>query len=371
MANLPDNVIKDRRDLEHKAVDLEIKFSSDLGEYCAYLEKRESPLSRIAYLRDLKMFFEYMIQPGQCFEGKTDINQVKWSDIGNLTHKDVNHYLSAITRGYIIKGDKEKEVDDKIINAISHRSAQRKRTALLNFIKYAERNEYLDHPVSQRIDSIKNPIHSQEVKHFEDDQIKSLFHVLTTGSGLTPRQKAMWEKTKKRDLAIINLFLASGLRETELRQLNLSSFDWDHHVYRVIRKRGKDTIMTTNAQIEKSIKDYIENERPDPKEGDADAKEALFLAINGSRISVKAIFKLVKKYTAIVLHTTEKNGYSPHKLRATAATQILRKGMDLHEAKEYLDHEDISTTQLYVTAARDTKEKISQKMDYSSYIEDD
>ena len=64
----------------------------------------------------------------------------------------------------------------------------------------------------------------------------------------------------------------------------------------------------------------------------------------------RQIRELVKKYTAIALKTSSKAGYSPHKLRATAATSLIGRGNSIYDVAALLDHEQVTTTQLYAVS---------------------
>ena len=71
-----------------------------------------------------------------------------------------------------------------------------------------------------------------------------------------------------------------------------------------------------------------------------------------------SVQKLVKKYTSIALDTTRENGYSPHKLRATAASSLIQYGFSIYDVQNLLDHDNVTTTQLYAAHKKNAKRDV-------------
>lgn len=140
-----------------------------------------------------------------------------------------------------------------------------------------------------------------------------------------------------RDYAILVLFLNCGLRRSELSALNLS--DIRGETVRVLGKGNKERILYLNEACLLSLQDYLEV-RPDLKD-----EKAFFLSGQNKRMHPNTIHTLVKKHlTAAGLDPTR---YSTHKLRHTAATLMLSKGVDVRTLQEVLGHEHLNTTQIY------------------------
>ena len=181
---------------------------------------------------------------------------------------------------------------------------------------------------------------------------------------MTKKQLEYFEKTKKRDKAILLLFLTYGLRISELQQLNVDSFNFDRQEFKIYRKRGKESIMPMNISCDIAIHEYLDMERKNDDELLDEHKNALFLSLQGKRMTERQIRELVKKYTAIALKTTQKNGYSPHKLRATAATSLIGRGEDIFDVQLLLDHENVTTTQLYAKHKENVKKRLINNMEW-------
>ena len=204
----------------------------------------------------------------------------------------------------------------------------------------------------------------KEIKVLQDDEVMIMLDAVSSGTGLTPHERAYWEKTKLRDKAILVMFLTYGLRLSELQQLNLSSFNFGRGEFKIYRKRGKESVMPLNRSATSVLKDYTENERPSDDKIQGEDKDALFLSLQGKRMTERQIRELVKKYTSIALKTSRKAGYSPHKLRATAATSLIGRGNSIYDVAALLDHEQVTTTQLYARHKANVKRDLVKGMEW-------
>ena len=192
-----------------------------------------------------------------------------------------------------------------------------------------------------------------------------MLDAVTNGTGLTKHEHDFWEKTKKRDKAILVTFLTYGLRLSELEQLNISSFNFNRGEFKIYRKRGKESIMPLNDSVTMVIRDYINNERaPEDRISSEEDKDALFLSLQGRRMTGRQIRELVKKYTSIGMKTAREDGYSPHKLRATAATSLIGRGNSIYDVAALLDHEQVTTTQLYARQKSNVKRDLVHNMEW-------
>ncbi len=148
---------------------------------------------------------------------------------------------------------------------------------------------------------------------------------------------------KERDFAILTLFLNCGLRLAELCGLNLSDIHSDGTM-RVLGKGNKERIIYLNQACVDALAAYL---RVRPVDGlKDDARQALFISRLNRRIGRQAVQKLVGKYLEKI--GLDGQGYSPHKLRHTAATLMYQYGqVDVRVLQEILGHENLGTTQIY------------------------
>jgi len=160
-----------------------------------------------------------------------------------------------------------------------------------------------------------------------------------------------------RNKAILELLYSSGLRISELVNLELKSIDFDDCVIRVFGKGSKERIVPMNDYAIEYLKDYIDNFRPLMIKNEIN--NYVFLNNHGKIMTRQGVFKMIKK--ECLLKGINKN-ISPHTLRHTFATHLLQNGADLRIIQEILGHSDISTTQIYTHITND-----KLKNDYKEY----
>jgi integrase/recombinase XerD len=146
----------------------------------------------------------------------------------------------------------------------------------------------------------------------------------------------------RRDLAVLELFYASGLRLSELCSARLENLDLDENFIRVTGKGNKTRIVPVGARAKAAIEDYLKNERRDLVKPRTSSE--IFLSVRGAKLSPDRVRQIVKERCALA--GIEKTVY-PHLLRHSFATHLLDGGADLRVIQELLGHADISTTQIY------------------------
>lgn len=145
-----------------------------------------------------------------------------------------------------------------------------------------------------------------------------------------------------RNKAILELMYATGLRISEVINLEFKNIDYDDCIVRVMGKGNKERIVPINDVAIKYLKEYIENYRPLLIK--KSINNYLFLNNHGNMMTRQGIFKIIKNYADM---KGIKKNIGPHTLRHTFATHLLENGADLRIIQELLGHSDISTTQIY------------------------
>lgn len=146
-----------------------------------------------------------------------------------------------------------------------------------------------------------------------------------------------------RDLAIVELLYASGLRVSELVGLNMGDVDLDRLTVRVMGKGSKERVVPFGIPASSAISDYLTRSRKNLVEGKP-ATVAFFVGARGGKLSTRAVYGLV----ASLLEPLGGSGPAgPHALRHTAATHLLDGGADLRIVQEMLGHASMGTTQIY------------------------
>ena len=356
----PDNVIKKENDIFLECEEIENQLPKFLRGFFIYLKGNVLPATRLAYLHDIRFFFQYLIDETDLTEADTT-DKIKLSDLENVKAVDVNIFIDYCRKYKVRSGD------TTYIYENSNKSLARKKSSVSVMFKQLYRDELISKNITDGFDPIKVPKPGErEIKALQDDEVMIMLDAVTTGSGLTAHERSYWEKTKKRDKAILILFLTYGLRLSELQQLNISSFNFNRGEFKIYRKRGKESIMPLNNSATAVLHDYIDNERADDKTLDNENRDALFLSLQGRRMTERQIRELVKKYTSIALKTSRKAGYSPHKLRATAATSLIGRGNSIFDVAALLDHEQVTTTQLYARQKVNVKRDLVKDMEWET-----
>ncbi|WP_298226349.1 tyrosine recombinase XerC [Gryllotalpicola sp.] len=145
-----------------------------------------------------------------------------------------------------------------------------------------------------------------------------------------------------RDLAVLELLYASGLRVGELCGLDIDDVDLDRLAVSVIGKGDKQRVVPFGVPAHTAIIDYLQRGRPVLFSGQE--SRALFLGARGRRLGVRTVYELVARY---LVDFPGAGPAGPHTLRHTAATHLLDGGADLRAVQELLGHSSLGTTQLY------------------------
>jgi integrase/recombinase XerD len=158
-----------------------------------------------------------------------------------------------------------------------------------------------------------------------------------------------------RDHAMLELLYATGIRVSELISLELDDLNLSAGFIRC-RSKGKERIIPLYHGAVKALQDYVKNIRPQLI---ADSgEEALFVNMNGERMSRQGFWKIIKCYQ-------EKAGIekdiTPHTLRHSFAVHLLENGADLRSIQEMLGHADISSTQIYTHVVKRQLKDVYQK----------
>lgn len=354
----PDNVIKRENDIYLQCEALEKELPSFLRGYFAYLKGNVLPMTRLAYLHDVKFFFQYLISETDLTRAETP-SRISLEDLQEIQAADVNMFIDYCRR---YKVETENTV---YMYENTNKTLARKKSSVSVLFKYLYRDGLVEKNITDGFDPIRVPKPGEkEIKALQDNEVMIMLDAVTSGAGLTEHEKCYWQKTKLRDKAILIMFLTYGLRLSELQQLNVSSFNFGRGEFKIYRKRGKESIMPLNNSVTAVIHDYIDNERLPDDRLEEQHKDALFLSLQGKRMTDRQIRELVKKYTSIALKTSHSAGYSPHKLRATAATSLIGRGNSIFDVAALLDHEQVTTTQLYARQKANVKRDLVKGMEW-------
>ena len=354
----PDNIVMKEHEILQHCQEIETQLPSFLRGFFNYLKGNVLPMTRLAYLQDIRFFFNYLVNDTDLTHC-SDIKDIKLEDFKEITAVDVNLFIDYC-RQYQVETDKA-----VIVYENGNKTLARKKSSVSVMFKQLYRDGLLDKNITDGFDPIRVPkAGEREIKALQDDEVMLMLDAVTTGNGLTKKEQEYWQKTKRRDKAILILFVTYGLRLSELQQLNISSFNFNRGEFKIYRKRGKESVMPMNKSVYEVVTEYIELERASEDTLTEEHRDALFLSLQGRRMTERQIRELVKKYTSIGMKTSREGGYSPHKLRATAATSLIGRGKSIYDVAALLDHEQVTTTQLYAAHKKNVKRNLVTDMEW-------
>jgi len=247
---------------------------------------------------------------------KRDINQFSiW-----LREKDVDDILDADSlsvRNWVASLHRQ---------GISGKTLQRKLSSLRSFYQYLIRKHHLKN--NPAID-IRAPKTARTLPSTLDaDSLTQLLEITAD------------DILAVRDRAIMELFYSSGLRLSELVDLDIESIDLQEHSLRAIGKGNKTRILPIGRKAVEALKVWLQQRGEMAKI----EEQALFVSNRGTRISTRSVQQRLdywRKKQGLEQHI------HPHKLRHSFASHILESSGDLRAVQELLGHADISTTQIY------------------------
>ena len=158
-----------------------------------------------------------------------------------------------------------------------------------------------------------------------------------------------------RDKAMLEFAYATGMRVTEMISLNIEDVDVENATV-VCKTANKQRVIPLGSMSLKALKEYIEDARPILVKDEEE--KALFVNINGRRLTRQGFWKIVKYYKDQA-HITK--DITPHVLRHSFATHLLQNGADLKSIQTMLGHSDISSTQVYMQFQDDSIKNIYRK----------
>ena len=314
-------------------------------EFFAGIENRTTPLTRLNYAYDLRIFFDFLSR--KVFRGKKEVLDISIEDLDKLAASDIELFLSYLSH-YTINGKEE---------SCTERGKSRKLATIRSFFKFFFNKGVLTANVAAKVAMPK--LHDKEIVRLESDgkinEIAAIINTADTGNGLSAKQQQFHKKTRIRDVAILTLFLGTGIRISELVGLNTEDIDFNSNAFVVTRKGGNRTILYFGDEVKAALEEYLVERNGD----DAVKNEpALFLSLRKKRISTREVQDLVKKYAKIVSPLKK---ITPHKLRSTFGTNLYRETGDIYVVADVLGHKDVNTTKKHYAAISDDIRKRAVK----------
>ena len=280
-----------------------------IEKYLKYLqvERNSSPHTITSYENDLSSFLEFCSTQMEVSEDHVDVQII--------TRLTIRLWLGELSEQGLAKS-----------------SIARKVAALRSFFKFAFKRGHIS----------KNPAHLLIVPKKD----KTLPKTATEEDLTRMLENVNIESVQGlQDRAILEIFYGTGIRVSELVGLNLTDLDLRAVQINVMGKGNKERIVPIGKMAREILVEFVQKRTElYGSRTDNDARKALFLAKNGQRAYVRAVRYMVEKYLSKESEVTQK---SPHVLRHSFATHILKHGGDLRTIQELLGHSSLSTTEIY------------------------
>jgi len=298
------------------------------------------PRTRLAYLEDYLTFFKYLCSSHELFM-ECSVREISTDMLEQLTPQDIESFLSYC----------EAYQSETGVNENGPAGKARKLSALRSLFKYLVGRKYLSQNVAAYVDTplIRNSdviyMNTEQQKRFLDD-LYSGRHKNTLDDPSTYKEGNI---IHIRDIAIISIFLGTGIRVSELVGLDLNDIDFGDCSLYVTRKGGKHEMVYFADDVEDALITYLDHSRNLLLKGNE--HPALFISQRGSRIAVRSVEALLKKYTDYTFGTNEKHRISPHKLRSTFATNLIEEtNGDVNLTADALGHSGLQSVKRYIAA---------------------
>ncbi len=339
------------------------EISSDMPawflDFLRSTENRLSSLTRLYYCYDLRLFLEYLIAENKDFSG-LKLYELSPEKLAGLTVRDFEIYLDYL--GFYIKLlDKSSEFSgqtsegDKNIAEIARQNAERgkarKLASLRTIFKYLYKNQLISSNPTGLLTSVK--IHEKAIIRLSGEEANQLIETVRSGEGLSERQKKYQRKTMLRDIAMLTLFLTTGIRISELVGLNVRDVNLKSRSFIVTRKGGNQSILYFGEETRRALTDYIEERKG---KGDFSDTSPLFLSLQNKRITARAVENLVEKYARVAVPLKK---ITPHKLRSTYGTLLYENTGDIYLVADVLGHKDVNTTRRHYAAMSEEHRKLA------------
>jgi integrase/recombinase XerC len=278
-----------------------------------HIEKNASPHTLSSYGSDLTQFIKY-------------VEEQHITDLAAVTYLNVRQFLAGLQARQYAK-----------------KTVARKLSAVRSFFLYLVREGEL---TASPFNAVQTPKQDKLLPKFiYPEELK----LLLAAPDLS-------EPAGQRDAAIMECLYASGMRVSELVQVDVDDIDWQHGVVLVFGKGSKERYVPLGDYALQALRVYLEQGRP--RLSVSSSEKAVFLNRSGGRLTDRSVRRVLDKYVERLAMSRQ---ISPHTLRHSFATHLLEAGADLRTVQELLGHEHVSTTQIYTHVTRDHLQSIYNK----------
>lgn len=313
----------DERDAESSAPSLSPAFTRLLDDFAAHLrlERGRSPHTVRAYQGDLVSLFSHAQARG--LETLADVQLA-----------DLRAWLAAMS-----------------VAGAERATLQRRAACARSFFSWAQ---HTGRVAANPAASLRSPrVDRRLPATIEIDQARRMLDALAAHAA-EPAEPAE-AASSRRDLAMLEVLYASGIRVSELCGLDLGDLDPDRRLLRVLGKGGKERTVPIGLPASRALAAWLEVRGVLAAPG---AGQAMFVGDRGQRIDPRVVRRRVHRALARVPDAPD---LGPHGLRHAMATHLLEGGADLRSVQEILGHSSLATTQIYTHVSSERMRRAYQQ----------
>lgn len=298
--------------------------------------------TRYAYLCDIKIFLEYISE-----ELETPIKEITPAQLESISKDLFEDYIN-----YLQKYEK-----NGVIHTNGKASIKRKVSALRNFYSYMFKSDLIS---TCNIEKVNMPkLKKKEIVYMDTDEVNDFIDTVDNGEVTgTEMEKVYHDKLGYRNFVIVNLLLSTGIRVSELVGLDVNDVDLKNSCIHVIRKGNtKDSVYFPD-----DIRDMLDEYTTERCLDTSTDTTALFLSTRKTRLSVRSVENIIKKYAKKAVPL--KNIHC-HSTRSSFAMEFLKNSEgDIEGLQSALGHASIATSQFYARSTQDMKKSKKEMVNF-------
>lgn len=333
-------------------------YLSELPDFVfTYIEEYyngESINTQLGYSLDVKVFLNYLRQ--YRFRDVEKNEDFTLDHINKVTPSDLIRF-KAYLREYETEFISPSGRPVKRICRNSAFGINRKLSAVRGLFIYLYKTEQISQNVTDKVDFVK--LHQKIKKPLTTQETVRLIDVIYNGEKyFEGRTLTEYNNKKLRDIAIFTTYLGTGVRVSELVNMQVTDVDFNTQSFIVTRKGGDQQEIFMPVQVNNALWEYLE-----PDSEDARESGPLFLGRSGKPLTVAAVEKTLKNYCYTV-GITHPDKTRPHALRRTFACRLLEDGVDIKMVAELMGHKNIEVTHRYYAQYSSQKRReVMQSLD--------
>ncbi len=303
-----------------------------ITDYIYNFGQTEKVATKFEYCRDIRDFLRFMVNFMPEHSEKS-ISEISVNDLANVTPLDINRYLT------LLQGNGK--------DGLKLATVKRRRATLSSMYSFYLNTGKMDKNPVLATKTIRLP--EKSLIYLTNDEQRLLLNTVRSGMNLSNKASKYHNRYAERDSALFLLILDTGLRVSEALSTDIIDYDLESCSVVTVRKGGDIQNVYYSDECAEYLNTYFDSQIV--KYASNDKKIPAFTTLQGERLGVRAVEKLVKKYVEACLPEKAKI-ISPHKLRSSFAMSFYAaSNNNILLLQKKLNHKSISTTNIYAKAS--------------------